>query len=38
MRNPGFGVAAAMKAFTSGELAGQVDSIAKEARKRSGLK
>ena len=38
MRNPGLGVAAAMKAFTSGELAGQVDAIAKEARKRSGLK
>ncbi|MDP2792460.1 MAG: hypothetical protein Q8O15_11970 [Rectinemataceae bacterium] len=38
MRNPGFGVAAAMKAFTSGELSGQVDSVAKEARKRAGLK
>ncbi len=38
MRNPGLGVAAAMKAFTAGELAGQVDAIAKEARKRAGLK
>ncbi len=38
MRNPGLGVAAAMRAFTSGELAGQVDSVAKKARERAGLK
>lgn len=34
MRNPGFGVAGAVKAFTGGELTGQIQEIAREARNR----
>lgn len=35
MRNPGLGVAGAMKAFTAGELSGQVEAVAREAMKRA---
>ncbi len=36
MRNPGLGVAAAMKAFTAGELSGQVEAVARKAREPAG--